>query len=101
MIELSEHGGGTVFRVRVQAGAIRSRIQGEYGGAVKVSVVEAPERGKANRAVCDLLAGALGVTRGQVAIAAGETSRDKTVRVTGLVLTEVRRRLVRALGQRP
>ena len=95
MIELTEQGGGTVFKVRVHPGAIRTRVVGEYGGALKVSVVEPPEKGKANRAVCDLLAASLGVTRRQVEVIAGEASRDKVVRVSGLILTAVRTRIDR------
>ena len=97
MIELNEQGGGTLFKVRVQPGAMRSRVVGEYGGALKVSVVAPPERGKANRALCDLLAAALGVTRRQVEVVAGEASRDKLVRVSGIIMTEMRKRLERVM----
>jgi len=98
MIELREQGGGTVLRVRVSPAAVRSRVLGEYGGALKVAVAAAPERGKANRALRDLLAASLGVTRGQVELVAGEVSRDKVVRVNGLILEETRRRIDRLLG---
>jgi uncharacterized protein (TIGR00251 family) len=101
MIELNEQGGGTVFRVRVLPGAMRSRVVGEYGGALKVSVVAPPERGKANRALCDLLAEVLGVTRRQVEVIAGEVSRDKLVRVNGIILTEMRKRMERLTGGPP
>ncbi len=98
MIELTQQGGGTVFRVRVQPGAMRTRVVGEYGGALKISVVEPPEKGKANKAVCELLAESLGVTRRQVEVIAGETSRDKVVRVNGLILTALRVRMERLIG---
>ena len=71
---------------------------GEYGRGLKVSVVAPPERGKANRAVCDLLAGALGVTRKQVEIVTGRTGRDKVVCVSGVMLSELQRRLDRLIG---
>jgi len=101
MIELTEHGGGTTFAVRVQPGAIRSRVVGEYRGGLKVSVAAPPTRGKANRAVCDLLARALGVTRRQVEVITGQTGRDKVVRVNGVIATELRRRLDRLIGAAP
>ena len=101
MIELTEHGGGTVLRVRVQPGSVRERILGEYDGALKVSVSAPPERGKANQALRRLLAAGLGVTRRQVEIVAGEHSRDKTVRILGVIEPELRRRLQRLLGGRP
>ena len=98
MIALTERAGGATFKVRVQPGAIRTRVVGEYDGGLKVSVVAPPERGKANRAVCDLLARALGVTRRQVEIVAGETQPDKVVCVSGVMVTELRRRLERLIG---
>jgi uncharacterized protein (TIGR00251 family) len=98
VIELTEEGGGTTFRARVQPGAIRTRVVGEHDGALKVSVVAPAEGGKANRAVCRLLAEVLGVTRRQVEIVAGQTHRDKRVRVNGLMRTELQRRLDRLIA---
>jgi uncharacterized protein YggU (UPF0235/DUF167 family) len=46
-----------------------------------VSVTAPAVDGKANAAVCRVLAAALGVRRGQVSIAAGERGRDKVVSV--------------------
>lgn len=98
MIELAQVGGGTTFKVKVHAAAVRTRVVGEYAGALKVSVAAPPEKGKANRALCDLLAQAFGVTRGQVEVIAGESSREKVVRINGLIVTEVKRRLDRLLA---
>jgi uncharacterized protein (TIGR00251 family) len=51
-------------------------------GALKVKVTAAPERGKANAAVCDLLAKFFDVPKRNVEILRGETSHSKQVRVT-------------------
>jgi hypothetical protein len=83
MIEIEERQGGVVLRVRVSPGASRARIIGEHAGALKLAVSAPPERGKANKAVCDLLAGAIGVARSQVRVIAGETSKDKKVFIGG------------------
>jgi uncharacterized protein len=48
-----------------------------------VQVTAAPERGKANDAVVEVLAKALGLTRARVRIVAGETSPLKTVEIDG------------------
>ena len=75
---------GATFAVRVQAGARREEILGIRDGAL-VARVGAPARdGRANRALCRLLARHLGVRRSQVAIVRGERSRDKLVRVDGI-----------------
>ena len=56
--------------------------------------VAAPaERGRANEALLDLLAGALSVSRSRVTLVAGAASREKVVRLDGLEPGEVERRL--------
>jgi uncharacterized protein (TIGR00251 family) len=43
-----------------------------------------PQDGKANRELLRFLSDALGIPRSNLEIKSGQTSRDKTVRVTGL-----------------
>lgn len=80
-LELTACSGGTRLRLRVKPGARRTEIVGSHGGALKLTVASAPERGKANRAVVKLLAEALGVPSSSVTIAAGATSQDKVVEI--------------------
>ncbi|MCE9583343.1 MAG: DUF167 domain-containing protein, partial [Planctomycetes bacterium] len=54
-------------------------LGGEHGGALKVGVTVAPEKGKANRAVLEVLAGALGLAPTALRLITGETSQDKQV----------------------
>jgi uncharacterized protein YggU (UPF0235/DUF167 family) len=56
-------------------------------------VTAPPERGKANEAVCRLLAARLGLPASAVTVVRGATSRDKLLQVDGLTEDEVRRRL--------
>ena len=51
--------------------------------ALKVRIRAVAEDGKANRAVTELLANALGVPKARVRIVSGETSRLKQVAVDG------------------
>ncbi len=51
------------------------------GGVLKVKVTAPPEKGKANAAVCELVAAAFGVARRNVEILRGETSTNKQIRV--------------------
>ena len=44
---------------------------------VRVRVTAPPDNGKANKAVCKLMASALGVAKGAVSIKRGETSHHK------------------------
>ncbi len=50
---------------------------------LKARVRAAPESGKANAALIELIAKALGVARSSVAIAGGEKARLKTVTIAG------------------
>jgi uncharacterized protein YggU (UPF0235/DUF167 family) len=54
---------------------------GVHGGALKLSVTAAAERGKANHEVIELLAGTLGLPIDAVTIVKGKTSQDKVVEI--------------------
>jgi uncharacterized protein (TIGR00251 family) len=61
--------------------------------SVRIRVTAAPEDGRANQAVLDLLRERLGVPRDQVRVAGGATSRRKWIEVDGLEEAEAWRRL--------
>ncbi|MBO0876483.1 MAG: DUF167 domain-containing protein [Pseudonocardia sp.] len=73
--------------VRVRPGARADRVGGCWDGprgrALLVAVRARAVDGKANEAVVAALAEAFGLRRGDVAIASGHRSRDKTVELTG------------------
>ena len=48
---------------------------------VQVRVTVAPEGGKANKAICETLAKALGLAKSKVSVVRGDTSRHKMVQV--------------------
>ena len=86
------------IRVRVVPRAGRDEVCDEADGAVKVRLRAPPVDGKANRALCALLAKRLGLRKRAVVIATGETSRYKQVVVHGLSEADVRARLGLAGG---
>jgi hypothetical protein len=81
--------------IRVIPRAPQTKVDGERGGAILVRLAAPPVDGAANAALVAFLADALGVPRRQVAIVAGNTSRDKRVRIEGLDETEARARLLK------
>ena len=88
----------TRLRLRVSPGATRTELAGRHGDAWRVRVSAAPERGRANQAVVELLAERLGVPRGALAVVSGRASRDKVVELRGIAPDEAERRLERASG---
>ena len=81
--------------IRVQPRAKRTEIAGERGGAVLIRVNAPPVEGKANEAVCRLIAERLELPRRAVEIVRGDSSRDKLVRIEGLSADEARDKLLK------
>jgi uncharacterized protein len=81
--------------IRVQPRAKRSEVAGERGGAVVIRVSAPPVDGKANEAVCRLIAERVGVPKSAVRIVRGESSRDKVVQIDGLTADDARTALLR------
>jgi uncharacterized protein (TIGR00251 family) len=70
--------------VRLQPRARRDEVVGEREGRVVVRVTAPPVDGKANDALCRLIAKAAGVAPSRVAVIKGHTAREKVVRVDGV-----------------
>ena len=81
------------LHVRVVPGAKTAAVGGRHGDAWKLRVTAPPERGKANRAVVELLSQCLGVPSRDVAIVSGTAGRDKVVELRGVSAEGVERRL--------
>jgi uncharacterized protein YggU (UPF0235/DUF167 family) len=79
---------GLTLFLRVTPNAPRDAVEGvetrdDGTAALRLRVKAVPDKGKANAAVIALLARALGLPKSHFAFIAGETSRMKTVAVTG------------------
>lgn len=79
--------------VRVQPKARRAGVAVSEAGVITVKISAPPERGKANAAVIEAVANALGVAPSVLKIVRGSTSRDKVLVVEGLTQDEVMSRL--------
>jgi uncharacterized protein (TIGR00251 family) len=86
----------TRVRLRVSPGARRSELVGRHGEGWKVRVAAAPEGGRANDAVLDLLAAELELPRRSLSIVSGRSAREKVVLMEGIDQAESERRLERA-----
>lgn len=79
--------------VKVVPGASQNEIAGWLGDVLKVRVSAPPERGKANAAVEETIAAALGIPAERVRIAAGHGSPRKVVEIEGFTADELAARL--------
>jgi len=81
--------------IKVVPGASRSGLAGWLGNCLKVRVSAPPEKGKANKAVEKVIAGALGLSSKDVSVVAGLTNPRKTVEIKWIDEAELYRRLPR------
>ena len=79
------------MRLQPRAGA--DEIVGEREGLLVVRVRAPPERGRANDALCKLIAKRLRVAPGRVELVRGARSRQKLVRVEGVDIDTARHAL--------
>jgi len=81
------------IEVRLQPRGSRDELLGWRGDVLRAKVSAPPVDGKANQALCRLIAEQVGVPPSRVSVVRGEKSRDKVVRVEGVEIAELRRAL--------
>ena len=86
---------GAPVRIPVKAvpGASRDQIVGMLGGRLKIKIAAPPEDGKANAAICELVAATLGLKTRQVEVVAGHGNAEKVLEVRGMDAADVSRLL--------
>jgi uncharacterized protein (TIGR00251 family) len=93
VVFVTERDGSALVRVRLQPRSKRDEIVGEREGALVVRVSAPPVDGKANAALCKLLAKKARVPAGRASVVKGTSSRDKVVRLEGLAAADAGERL--------
>jgi len=86
---------GVLLRVYVQPKARNERIVGLHGDRLKVAVMEPPDQGKANDAVVDLLARAIGLAASGIRLIRGQTTRQKDLLIVDSTIETIVARLNR------
>jgi uncharacterized protein (TIGR00251 family) len=81
------------IRVRLRPRGGRDELIGMRDGVMRARVSAAPIDGRANKALCRLIAKHVGVAPSKVSVVRGEKSRDKVVRVESLDDAALRRAL--------
>ncbi len=78
------NGADWLLELHVQPGAKTTAAVGEHGGRLKLKIAAPPVDNKANAHLLAWLAAQLGVPKSAVRLVRGETSRQKTVAVSGV-----------------
>jgi uncharacterized protein YggU (UPF0235/DUF167 family) len=97
VIALEAHAEGTILPVQARAAARRNALKEAPDGSLHVSVTQAPEKGKANKAIVALLAETLSLRKSQIEVLAGATSSQKRLLVRGITPAELAARIASAL----
>jgi uncharacterized protein len=90
---VSESKDGLLLKVKVQPRSSRNKLGELSGDEWKIWVTAPPVDAAANRAVLELLAEELDLSKSQVQLVRGDTARHKVIRITGLSAEELVRRI--------
>ena len=99
-LQIEPHPDGIILPVKAHAGARRNGLKGIHAGALQVMVTQAPEKGKANKAIIELLAGKLGLRKSQLELLSGETSPQKRFLVRDVTVETLAEQIAVALDQK-
>jgi len=75
---------GNEFVVRLKPRGSRDELLGVRDGVLEAKVTAPPVDGRANKALCKLVAKRFGVAPSRVSVVRGVKSREKVVRVAGV-----------------
>lgn len=98
MIKITAKNKGVSFAVRVQPRASRSDVAGELDGALKVRLAAPPVDGEANEELIRLMSRLFNVSRSQIVIRTGQTSRNKLIVVEGISVDDAEQVLQSTIG---
>jgi uncharacterized protein (TIGR00251 family) len=82
-----------LLKVYLQPKSSKNEVVGPYRDGFKVKVTAPPVEGKANEALIRLLAKELGISPSRIEILKGRHSREKTLRIPGMVDEEFMKKL--------
>lgn len=100
MIPIRDSPVGATFAVKVHPRAKKDAITGVVGDALKLALTAPPVEGRANEACIEFFAKLLSVPRSSVTIAAGQSRRQKVIRVAGMSAVAVAEQLRTAATSR-
>lgn len=93
MIELEAKPGYVVLPVKATPGARTTEVRGIREGQLLVNVTQVAEKGKANKAIIQVLSKTLHLKKSQLVLLSGSTSAQKRFAVRDIALDQLRARI--------
>ena len=93
MLELTQTPQGVILLVKAQPGARKNEVAGERSGRLLVKCTQAPEKGKANDAIIEILAKALDVRKSRISLVSGQTNSEKKFLIEDATIAEIEKQL--------
>ncbi|MEQ1921850.1 MAG: DUF167 family protein [Pyrinomonadaceae bacterium] len=87
-MEISEIDSSIIFSIRVVPRASRTEIVGIHDETLKIRIASPPVDGAANAEIIRFLAKTFGVSKRDVFILSGETSKNKRIKIENLSLSK-------------
>ena len=89
-LKLEDQAGPTyILALHCQPGAKKTEVQGEHDGRLKIRLAAPPVEGKANDALIAWLSKILKINRSHIELLAGDLSRLKRVKVSGVTALQI------------
>ncbi len=89
MVRIEQDGDDVLIWVKAVPGSSRDAIAGAVGDRLKVRVTAPAQKGRANEAICALLARSLGIKSRSLALESGHGGAEKVIRVHGTTVGQV------------
>jgi len=78
-----------LLRIRVSTGAKKTKIIGQHSSQLRINIHAVPERSKANQEMIAFFAHILHKRKDEISICHGETSRNKTLRIENICISDL------------
>lgn len=79
----------TTIQVKIIPNASKNQIVGWQGEFLKIRIHAPPEKGAANEELIDFLSQELNISKKEISILSGHTSRIKKIKINGKTLIEI------------
>ncbi|MGH7199916.1 MAG: DUF167 domain-containing protein [Planctomycetaceae bacterium] len=97
MLNLQTTSNGVLLPIRAQPRSRQNAIVGIHDGRLKIAVIQAPERGKANDAVIQVLCDELNLRKTQIKLISGSATSQKTVRIMNVTAEDLNERITQRI----